>query len=148
MQLTKPWRTGDTRLPRVPTRIYIPCTRARAVVGKNGQTLTNRSPFHNSLFYCLLFPIPFLLNFIKIYRINEYFNFPVNVRDRCGWKRSRSTRWKIARRMPIAIYTVRLLAASLLHYYQRSKLPRKILTLRLRQPRFPPRKIALVHGRH
>lgn len=50
--------------------------------------------------------------------------------------------------LPIAIYTVRLLAASLLYYYQRSKLARKILTLRLRQLRFPPRKIALVHGRH
>lgn len=109
-------------------------------------------PFTLSQFPLLLPSIPYsvLLNFIKIYRINEYFNFPVNVRDRCGWKRSRSTRWKIAQgnKMPIAIYTVRLLAASLLHYYQRSKLPRKILTLRLRQPRFPPRKIALVHGRH
>lgn len=51
-------------------RVYIPCTRARAVVGKNGQTLTNRSPFHNSssiASYSL-----FLFSyFIKIYQINE-----------------------------------------------------------------------------
>lgn len=45
-------------------RVYISHTRARTVVGKNGQTLTNRSPFHNSL-YCLLFRFSISSKFTK-----------------------------------------------------------------------------------